>query len=159
MNTTQKSPEIKLVGISVRTSTADQIANGTISATINRYLQENISGSINSKKAPGATYCVYTEYASNEYGDYTYFIGEEVTDFDNVPASLQSLSIPEQTYAKFTSEAGPMPDVCISLWQKIWALPDLAATRNYIADFEVYDARALDPLNTQLDIFVGIATD
>ena len=51
-----------------------------------------------------------------------------------------------------------MPDVCIALWQKIWSMkPEiLGGTRAYQTDFELYDARAQDPKNTVLDIYVGI---
>lgn len=53
-----------------------------------------------------------------------------------------------------------MPQICIETWQQVWklesSLEKLGGTRNYIADFEVYDARATDPTNTTLDVYVGI---
>lgn len=58
----------------------------------------------------------------------------------------------------FTSNPGPMPAVCIDLWQKIWTLnpAQLGGERQYLADFELYDKRASDPQNTVLDIYIGI---
>jgi predicted transcriptional regulator YdeE len=51
-----------------------------------------------------------------------------------------------------------MPNVCISLWQKIWQMsPDeLGGTRGYRTDFELYDERARDQNNTALDIYIGL---
>ena len=68
------------------------------------------------------------------------------------------LNIPAQDYIKFTNGPGVMPDVCISIWTKIWQMSpnELGGTRSYVADFEVYDSRAIDPNNTVLDVYVGI---
>jgi predicted transcriptional regulator YdeE len=41
---------------------------------------------------------------------------------------------------------------------KINSLPQTAvgSNRNYKADFEIYDERASDPQNLQMDVYVGI---
>jgi predicted transcriptional regulator YdeE len=51
-----------------------------------------------------------------------------------------------------------MPEVCIDMWQNIWKMKsgELGGKRAYLADFEVYDKRALDPSKTVLDIYVGV---
>ena len=43
-------------------------------------------------------------------------------------------------------------------WMKINSLPKTAVggDRVYRADFEVYDERAMDPQNLQVDVYVGI---
>lgn len=43
-------------------------------------------------------------------------------------------------------------------WQQIWKMTsdEFEGERAYIADFEVYDERAIDPTNTSLDIYIGI---
>ena len=33
---------------------------------------------------------------------------------------------------------------------------DFGGERTYVADFEIYDQRAVDPANTSLDIYIGI---
>lgn len=33
---------------------------------------------------------------------------------------------------------------------------DFGGDRAYVADFEVYDQRAIDPTNASLDIYIGI---
>lgn len=153
-------PEMKLVGITARTNLASEmnLATAKIGATVQKYFQQGLSGKIQNRKKPGVTYCIYTNYESDFTADYTYFIGEEVIEFKDVAADCETLVIPTQHYAKFTTEAGPMPAVCIGAWQKIWAMTstEFRNERAYIADFEVYDERALDPQNTVLDIYVGL---
>lgn len=161
--TTVKLPEKKLVGITARTNNkhlfeADPSTN-IVAATVKKYFENGLAETIHARKAPGTTFCVYTNYESDFNGDYTYFIGEEVTSLDNIPANLETLIIPKQEYAKFTNQPGPMPAVCIDMWQKIWKMDQasLGGERNYKADFEVYDERSRDHSHVTLDIFIGIA--
>lgn len=159
--TSAQLPEIKLMGIKARTNNASEMdpIKAKIGTTIQKYFHGAMPEKITNRKKPGTTYCVYTEYESDFTGDYTYFVGEEVTSFDNVPEGLSTLTIPAQHYAKFTNESGLMPNVCIDMWQEIWKMEvdqKLGQTQNYIADFEVYDERARDYQNTVLDIYIGI---
>ena len=158
--TTTTLPEIKLVGITARTNLASEmnLATAKIGTTVQKYFHGGLYEKINTRKKAGVTYCVYTDYESDFTGDYTYFIGEEVDSFDCVPEGFETLVIPLQNYAKFTTESGPMPTVCISAWQKIWTMTpaEFGNERAYIADFEVYDERALDHQNVVLDIYVGL---
>ena len=158
--TTTTLPEIKLVGITARTNLASEmnLATAKIGTTVQKYFHGGLYEKINTRKKPGVTYCVYTDYESDFTGSYTYFIGEEVDSFDCVPEGFETLVIPLQNYAKFTTESGPMPAVCIGAWQKIWTMTpaEFGNERAYIADFEVYDERALDHQNVVLDIYVGL---
>lgn len=155
-------PEMKLVGITCRANNArlfeSDPSTNVIAATVQKYFHNGLSEKIANRKKPGTTFCVYTNYESDVNGDYTYFIGEEVTDFDKVDEVFETLSIPVQDYAKFTSESGPMPAVCVDMWKKIWAMnsSELGGNRAYIADFEVYDERSRDHQNVVLDIYMGI---
>lgn len=155
-------PEMKLVGITTRTSNAKIFESdpetNPIAATVQKFFHTGLSAKINHRKKPGTTYCVYTKYESDHNGDYTFLIGEEVDSFDQVDPEFETLTIPAQDYAKFTNEPGPMPAVCINMWQDIWKMrsPDLGGERAYIADFEVYDKRSADHNNVTLDIFIGI---
>ncbi len=152
--------EKKLVGIKIRTNNrteADPL-KGKIFPCIQKYFHQNIAQEILHRLHPGTTYCVYTEYESDYTGDYTYFIGEEVSSLATIPTGLESLIIPAQSYVKFTNGPGPMPEVIRKPWQEIWQMTpkDLGGKRNYIADFEVYDERASDHQNIVLDIYIGI---
>ena len=156
---THKS-EIKLIGLIARTNNKNEMNPETakIGALAGNYWGQNIAIQIPNRKNPGVTLSVYTNYASDEHGDYTYFIGEEVDSFDNVPASFKQLVIPAGKYQKFTTSSGKMPQIVIEAWQQIWKMSvnDFGSKRAYQADYEVYDQRAMDPNNTSLDIFIGI---
>jgi predicted transcriptional regulator YdeE len=153
-------PAINLVGITARTSNAEEFNPETakIGATIQHYITGALYDKIQNRKTPGKTYCVYTEYATDHTGEYTYFIGEEVDALADVPDGLSTITVPEQSYAKFTTESGQMPTVCINAWMDIWKMTpeDFGSDRAFKADFEVYDERALDHSNTVLDIYIGI---
>ncbi|AIF81011.1 transcription activator [endosymbiont of Acanthamoeba sp. UWC8] len=152
--------EIKLIGIKVRTSNKAEFNPSTakIGATIERYFINQIAGKVADRKNPGTTICLYMEYESDMDGEYSYFIGEEVTSYDNLPEGLNTHTIPSQTYVKFTTQSGVMPNVVINAWQQIWQMSasDLGGIRSYRADFEIYDTRSKDPNNTIVDIYIGI---
>jgi predicted transcriptional regulator YdeE len=65
--------------------------------------------------------------------------------------------IPAGQYAVLTTDKGPLSQVVPATWQKIFKLEDdRKLKRTYQADFEIYDQRAQDPHNAQLDIYVGV---
>ncbi|MBL4817760.1 MAG: AraC family transcriptional regulator [Deltaproteobacteria bacterium] len=153
-------PEIKLVGISVRTNNKLEIDpnTGKIFGIVQKYFHGQLADQIQDRKKPGTTFCAYTNYESDHNGDYTYLIGEEVNDFGTLPEGFEKLSIPAQAYAKFTNGPGPMPEVVREPWFKIWNMSaqDLGGERSYQTDFELYDERAADHEKIVLDIFIGL---
>ena len=158
--TLQQLSEIKLVGITARTSNAQEMNAETakIGIILQKFFGSGMQTQIFNRKNPGTVFSVYTNYESDEHGQYTYFLGEEVNDFENIQQGFETLTIPAQTYVKFTSDSGKMPNVCIDMWQKIWKMnsSDLGGKRAYIADFEVYDKRSQNPEQTVLDIYIGL---
>jgi predicted transcriptional regulator YdeE len=60
-------------------------------------------------------------------------------------------------YAVFTTDKGPLAEILPAAWQKIFKLEDEGKLkRTYQTDFEVYDERAQDPQNAQVDIYIGV---
>lgn len=155
-----RMPMIKLVGLMARTNNKNEMnpASAKIGALFHRFCSEQLAEQIPHRHNPGVMIAAYTDYASDEHGDYTYFIGEEVSDFEGVPETLTTLSIPAQQYRKFTTPAGKMPDVVIHAWQQIWQMSpaQLGGQRAYHADFERYDQRAYDSDQAVMDIYIGI---
>ena len=152
--------EIKLVGLTARTNNKNEMnpETGKIGGMVGDFFGNQWAAKIEHRNNPGVTLSVYTEYASDEHGDYTYFIGEEVSDFGHIPEGMKTLIIPAAHYQKFTTPSGKMPDVVIQAWQVIWKMTpiELGGHRAYQADFEVYDQRAQDPENSIVDIYMGI---
>jgi predicted transcriptional regulator YdeE len=151
-------PEIKLAGIKIRTSNKEEFdpIAAKIMPMVQAYFQDSIADKISNRVYPGKIYIVYTEYESDYEGEYTCMIGEEVKSLDNLAEGLSTHVIPAQKYTKFTSEQGEIPKIVIDAWTKIWQMKELDSNRSYLSDFEVYDSRAADPLNAEVDIYVGI---
>jgi predicted transcriptional regulator YdeE len=147
-----------VVGISARTNnTREMTADGVIGKMWGRLMQEGLLAKIPNKADPGIV-AVYTDYASDHNGDYTYLLGARVTSDADVPEGMVSKKIPAGKFAVFTSEKGSAPKVVPELWMKINSLPQNAVgtDRQYRADFEIYDQRAMDPQNLQMDVYIGI---
>ena len=149
--------EIKLIGLKkIRTNTAAEFNPQTakIGAAVGKYFQNGYPDQIENRVNPGKTFAVYFEYESDYKGEYSYFIGEEVSEFARIVEGLEAYVIPAQSYNKYTTDAGAMPNIVINAWQKIWQMDD--KNRNYQADFEVYDQRSQDPSNAIVDIYIGV---
>ena len=152
-------PRMKLVGIQGRTNNKTEMtADGIIPKLWQSFYTSVDPQSLKNLKNPGQVLAIYKDYESDHTGDYNLFIGFEVSEFEALPSHLMACEIPEQKYVQFTSTKGKFPDVVIELWQKIWSLqkPNLGAERAYKADIEVYDSRAHDPMNAQIDILISI---
>lgn len=151
--------KLNFIGIKARTNNEIESGkDGVIPKTIHKYFTENIAGRIQNRKNSGITFCAYTEYESDHTGEYTYFVGEEVTSIDEVPEGLELLSVPASNYTKFTIGPGKMPEICIQAWQQIWQMDEsaLGGKRSFMTDFEVYDYRRADPQNTIFDLYINL---
>ncbi len=158
---TVKLPELILVGLSIRTNNKDEMNPDAakIGKFAGSYWHTQIAKHIQHRTNPGTTYAVYTEYDSDENGNYTYFIGEAVDSLQGQDLSqFRTITIPESHYQRIQTESGQIPDIIISAWKKIWTMQkaDLGGKRKYIADFEIYDQRAANPNQAVIDIYIGI---
>ncbi|HEX3821207.1 MAG TPA: GyrI-like domain-containing protein [Candidatus Sulfotelmatobacter sp.] len=147
-----------VVGIAVRTSNAKEMtSDGVIAEQWGRLMQENFDSKI-PNRADQSIVAVYTDYASDHNGEYTFLLGARVTSDSDVPAGMVAKKVPAGKFALFTSEKGPAPQVVPALWTKINSLPKTAVggDRSYRADYEIYDQRAIDPQNMVMDAYVGI---
>lgn len=146
-----------VIGISARTNNRkESTTDGIIPSQWQKFFSEGIPGKI--RNATGsAFYAVYADYAGDHNGDYTYVIGQAVKDGTSVPSSLVVEQIPAGKYAVFTTEIGPFAKVIPDAWQNIFKLEEEGKIkRAYKADFEVYDQRAQNPQNGQVDIYIGL---
>lgn len=151
--------QFTLAGLTVRTNNKNEMhpSTGKIGPLVQHYWHNQIASKIQHRANPGLTYIAYTNYESDEHGEYTFIVGEAVSDTAAQP-DFSIITIPDGAFQKFTTDAGKMPDVIIQTWQHIWGLDaeQLGGRRQYLADFEVYDCRAIDPNNAIVDIYVGI---
>ena len=147
-----------VIGMSTRTNNArEATADGVIGKQWARFMQDGALGKI-PHKLDHSFIAVYTDYASDHDGDYTFILGAKVSSATEVPPGMVAKTIPAGRYAVFTSEKGPGSKVVPELWMKINSLPKSTpgGDRVYRADFEIYDERASDPQNLLADIYVGV---
>jgi predicted transcriptional regulator YdeE len=147
-----------VIGIATRTTNEKEMSGkGVIAQQWNHFMKEDLLSKI-PNKVDSNILAVYTDYESDVNGAYTFMIGARVSSANVVPPGMVAKRVPAGRYAVFTSEKGYAGKVVPETWSRIWAAIKSAAggTRAYQADFEVYDQRAADPQNAQVDIYLGI---
>jgi predicted transcriptional regulator YdeE len=147
-----------VVGIAARTNNSrESTPAGVIGKEWARFMQDGVLEKI-PNKLDHSIVAVYTDYEGDHNADYTFVLGARVGSEADVPEGMVAKKIPAGRYAVFTSAKGPGPKVVPELWMKINSLPKTATggDRTYRADFEIYDKRAADPQNLQVDVYVGI---
>jgi len=150
--------EFTVVGIAVRTSNAEQMtAARPIGKQWERLFKEGVLAAI-PNKADGNIVAVYSEYASDKDGEYTYLLGARVRKVESAPAGMTVKNVPAGRYAVFTSERGRVEKVVVEMWRRVWETPKnaLGGDRTYKADFEVYDQRAQNPADAVVDLYVAV---
>lgn len=155
--TTSHVREFTVIGIAARTDNAkESTANGIIPKQWQRFFSEGVAAKI--PVASGTNfYAVYSDYASDHRGEYTYVVGQAVKDGTTAPSGMVAERVPAGHYAVFTTEVGPFAKVIPAAWQRIFKLEDQGKLkRAYKADFEIYDQRAQNPQNGQIDIYIGL---
>jgi predicted transcriptional regulator YdeE len=147
-----------VIGIEARTTNAKEMtAAGVIAKQWARFMHENLAAQI-PNKTDSSILAVYTDYASDRDGEYTFVIGARVDSAAQVPPGMVVMKIPAGRYAVFTSDRGPVEKIVFETWQRVWSVPKSSpgGDRAYATDFEVYDRRAANPRDAQVDIHVGI---
>jgi predicted transcriptional regulator YdeE len=152
---------ISILGIQIRTNNASEIAgNGQIGALWSRFFAENLPAQIPNRSSE-SFFVVYSNYESNEDGDYDYLLGCPVDSIENLPQGMTYAAIATGDYAVFTTETGPVAEVVQAAWKHIWlqSPKELGHKRAFLSDYEVYDHRAIDPSNAKVEIHIGLEAD
>jgi predicted transcriptional regulator YdeE len=129
-----------VMGREVRTSNARELSGqGSI-------------GQLWSKMSPdlGTPVAVYSEYASNKDGEYSYMLGVEIGHNETLPLQFSKRDTEEGDYVCLKSEGPVTPQLVAGLWRQIWALEEAGElSRAYLTDFENYTGNGLE-------LYVGI---
>ena len=146
-----------VIGISARTNNAAETgANGEIPKLWQRLFMEGVLNRIPGR-SDETIVAVYTKYASDANGDYTYILGAKVAPGTKLPDGMVALTIPAAKYLEFVSAKGPGQEVLPVIWKQIYgyfAGPG-AAARAFKTDFERYDG-PVDPNALQPHIYIGV---
>lgn len=159
MNTyIDQKPEIKLVGVSTRTTNSEEASpNGRLPQLWETYFKANIASQISNSQSH-MIYVLYTDYESDATGAYTVLIGHEVDEDGELSGeNLNRGVIPKSKYLVFSTMKGPVYEVVAQAWGEIWAyFQHSLEVRAYTGDFELYDARSFDPAHTEIQIYIAI---
>lgn len=141
-----------LIGITVRTSNEAGKSGTDIPELWNRFMSQGLLTQI-PNRINDTIYCVYTEYESDFTKPYTTLLGCRVSSLENIPEGMKGIEIPEGIYEQVTVKGNLLEGIVYDAWTEIWDRP---LQRTYRADFEVYDEKAADMSNAEVNIFVGV---
>ena len=148
-------PEIKIIGIQVRTTNENMQCLQDMSALWARFFTENMI-----EKIPGIidehAFGVYTDYEKDATAPYSYTVGCHVDSLDKIPEGMVGITIPEQFYAQFsaTPEAGSDLKTAVGkAWGQIWQTP---LDRAYAVDFEFYPHCFENYLFDKAEVYISI---
>jgi predicted transcriptional regulator YdeE len=147
-----------IAGLTARTNNAHEMSGkGKIGNVWREFLQPNLAAKIPNKIGVDLI-AVYTDYEAGHTGYYTYLLGLPILSAESLPACLTVKHIPAGRYAVFSSSRGPITQIVPKIWQRIWSMSpkELGGRRAFQTDFEIYDQRATDPENAQIEVFVGL---
>ena len=146
-----------VIGISVRTNnTTEAGGNGQIPQLWQRLFMEGILNAI-PDRADEAIVAVYTNYASDQNGDYTYILGSKVKTGAKAPDGMTAVTVPAGKYVEFVTDKGPGGEIVPKAWGEIYGYFQAPSSpkRTFKTDFERYDDMS-DPNAMQGHIFIGV---
>lgn len=150
-----------VAGFLVRTNNAAEASGESkIGPLWQRFMQEKLVDQIPNRADESFT-VVYSNYASDETGNYDYLLGGRVASVDHLPAGMSWRRVEPATYAVILTDKGQMPGVLQAAWDRIWHMSpgDLGGKRAFKTDYEIYDKRTADPQNAQVEIHIGLIPD
>lgn len=141
--------EKTVAGFSARTSNASPDMTRVIGELWNRlYSPEGcptIKNRVNEKSIG-----IYTDYSSDEKGDYTAAAGFEIDNVFDKSGDIEFIKIPKGRYARFVVR-GNMVKAVNDFWQELW---QMKLDRAFVCDFEEY--QNADPDNAEIYIYIGL---
>lgn len=141
--------EKRVAGFAARTNNASpdmtKVIGGLWQSLYSSEGFSNIKNRVN-EKAIG----MYTDYSSDENGDYTVAAGFEVSEAFEASGGIEFRTIPAGRYAKFIVK-GNMVKAVNDFWQELWGME---LDRAFVCDFEEY--QNADPDNSEIHIYIGL---
>jgi predicted transcriptional regulator YdeE len=147
-----------IAGIQTRTTNAAELSGaGKIAPLWQRFFADNLLAQI-PHQTGNSLYAVYSNYQSDEYGEYDFLLGTQVTSVETLPSGITFAAIATGRYAVVTTEKGPVAEMVPGAWKEIWQMPaeELDGKRAFLTDYEVYGERATDPTNAVVEIHLGL---
>ncbi|ARC84301.1 helix-turn-helix domain protein [Clostridium argentinense CDC 2741] len=158
-------PAFKLAGYELKTTSNDGKNNTEIPKFWDRYFEENWAKTLHEKITPvnhaELGVCLQPDMKT---GNFSYIIGVEVRNFDNIPEGLFKGEINEATYAVFTTPPSDRKDngftnTIQGTWNYIWNEWFPESGYEYApdgVDFELYDERCYGYEGIVMDIYIPV---
>lgn len=144
--------KFSVIGISVRTTNENGQSGEDIPALWNTFMSEAIQSKIPGKISE-ELFCIYTDYEKDHTKPYTTILGCKVENLDFIPENMVGKTIESADYEELTARGNLSEGVVYNKWLEIWN-SDLH--RSFTADFEVYGAKAQNPENAEVAIFIAL---
>jgi predicted transcriptional regulator YdeE len=149
---TKKLNSFYIIGISVKTTNANNQAATDISGLWQKFMSENIASKI-PNKIDETVYAVYCRYESDYTAPYTTLLGCKVSSIENIPDGFDYIEIVNGNYEQFVAKGNLMEGIVYKKWIDIW---NTDLPRAYTTDFEMYDEKSTNPSNATVDIFIAL---
>jgi predicted transcriptional regulator YdeE len=148
----QTMAAFNMIGIAVRTTNENGQSSKDIPALWNQFMTNGILEKI-PNKISNDVYCMYTDYEKDHTQPYTTILGCQVTSLSYLPDGMVGKHIVSEKYVKHVAKGNIMEGLVFNEWLKIWN-SDLV--RKFTADFEIYGAKAANPHDAEVDIFIAV---
>lgn len=150
---TTKKTAFNVIGITCRTSNVNNKAQKDIPLLWEQFMNENLLAKI-PKRVNEGLYCIYTDYVSDDQGDYTVILGAESLDMDTpLPEGVVRHMVAESDYLCLPVK-GDYPHSLVHTWEWVWKKSDLP--RAYTNDFEYYPEGMKNPKEPKLDVYIAV---
>jgi predicted transcriptional regulator YdeE len=148
----EQQTAFNVIGIAVRTTNENEQAMQDIPALWARFMSNNLGATIPNKVSDDI-YCLYTEYEKDHTRPYTTLIGCKVSALDTIPEGMVGKTIEGGSFSKYIAKGNLTQGAVYNEWINIWAT---ATNRAFTTDYEIYGAKAANPEDGEVDIFVGV---
>ena len=147
----------EVIGIEVRTNNASEATGaGAIPKQWQRLFAEGVLNRI-PDRLDQSIVAVYTNYASDANGEYSFVLGAKVKPGSKAPSGMVAVPVPAGKYLEFVTAKGPGAEVVPPAWMQIYGYFQAhpAPARAFETDYEVYSETS-DPNAVQAHIFIGV---
>lgn len=113
---------------------------------------QGVIGKMWSTGVPGASaiVAVYSEYASDKDGEYSYLLGVKVGESEKAPRDLVRRKVESGKYIQLSAKNENKAPAVVGLWQQVWEWErEGKIQRAYRTDFELYS-------QTEVELYVGV---
>ena len=150
-----KNDPFKVIGIAVRTTNENGQSAQDIGQLWGKFMSEGISEKI-PNKVDGNLFSVYTNYEGDHSKPYDTILGCKVNTLDDIPEGMVGQSFEGGTYGIFVSKGDLTKGAVFGTWSEIH---NQNLDRVFTADFELYGERAQNPVDAEVEVYVGIKNE